>query len=262
MTTLLDARPAGLDVLVRPDDPKVLELTGWAAGELLGRTFVATLDGDALDVDVDLAGEVLTLSASAAQTAALAGPADFVLTEVLAGDDVDMLIGLWTPDTRPRAAEPVALAVDTGAIAVAVSVLAVPSASASNLIDEVVLEAPTADLPVNAFMGALVPGSIVTVPDVPYATLLRAHGSMIHSEAEAMCALVIVPEGGLITSRLDTGYGYNGTPATNPVTSYPEVLLDPHTPGTFQLMVFSFVGGTIRIEASEPQKTWLRVFSA
>jgi hypothetical protein len=262
MTTLADARPDGLDVLVRPGNPKALELTGWATGELLGRTFVATLDGDALDVDVDIAGEVLTITATAAQTAALVGTAPFVLTEVLAGDDADLLIGEWTPSDLPRAASAESLAVNTDAIAVAVTMLAVPAASASNLIDEAVLEAPTANLDVNAFVGALVPNSIVTVPDVPYATLLRGHGSMIHSVANSMCALVIVPEGGLITSRLDTGYGYNGAPATNPATGYPEVLLGPHTPGTYQLMLFSFVTGTLRIEASAAQKTWLRVFSA
>jgi hypothetical protein len=77
-----------------------------------------------------------------------------------------------------------------------------------------------------------------------------------------MCGLAIVPEGGLIGSRIDIGYAYNGADAARAATAYPEALIDPHTPGTYQLMLYSFTSGTLRIEASAAQKSWLRVFSA
>lgn len=261
MSALLDGRPAGIDLYYRTDRPIAVTLN-WPTGSLADRTFTASLDGTALDVDVDQTGTTMTLSADAATSATFTGPADFELVEVLSGDDAVLAVGRWSPSTKAAYRGDTDRTVVVDSVEVNVDVLPSPAATPVGLIDEAVLTESTSNLTVNAFAGALVPNTIVTVPDVPYATVLRGHAAMIHSTSNAVCALAIVVEGGDITQRVDIGYGYNGTAATNPATAYPEVLIGPNSPGDYQLMVYSFQAGTIRVEASNLQNAWLRVFSA
>lgn len=260
--TLIDARPAGLDAFFRPDNGVAVTLA-WPEGSLLDRTFVAYIGDVALDVDVDQTGTTMTLSCDAEDVSSVTRPAPFVLSEVLSGIYIDTLIGTWAPSDNPAAvSHSSSQTVTVDSHTVEVEVLASPASMPVGILDEAVLTSASSNLSVSAFSGALVPNTIVTVPDVPYPVLLRGHGAMIHSVANSVCALVIVEAGGSITQRLDVGYGYNGTTASNPATAYPEALLDPHSPGEYQLMVYSFQTGTIRVEASQLQHAWLRVLAS
>lgn len=84
-----DSRATRWKHLFRPGDPLALELT-WPAGALDGRTFTAALDGEELEVDV--AGDVMTITGTEEQTtAAGVGSASFVLAD----QDRDVLVGPW-----------------------------------------------------------------------------------------------------------------------------------------------------------------------
>jgi hypothetical protein len=119
MTVLLEGRPAGLDALFRPGNTFTAALT-WTAGALAGRTFAATLDAAALTVDV--VGDVMTVTASAAQTTAAAGSGAFALTEVTGGIDQDLIVGTWSRSDNPAARSSATVTVNqsTGAVAVTV----------------------------------------------------------------------------------------------------------------------------------------------
>jgi lysophospholipase L1-like esterase len=105
MTALIDARPGGLDVLFPPGNTLTLELTlvddEGAAVDLSGRTFTAALD--AVSLGVSVVANVITVSATEAQTTAAPASAGFRLTETTGGQTQDLIIGTWRSSTRPAA---------------------------------------------------------------------------------------------------------------------------------------------------------------
>lgn len=116
-----DARPRGLDIPFRPGNTLHLDLTGWPAGSLVGRTFTSTLGGVALALAV--VGDIITIDASEAQTAAVENPADWLLTETTGGMSNDLLIGTWKPSTRPGTPTSLAVPVVVDDVAVNVTVV-------------------------------------------------------------------------------------------------------------------------------------------
>lgn len=121
MTVLLDSRPPGLDHQFRPGNTFTFDLT-WTTGYLTGRTFTASLDVAALTVGI--VGDVMTISATAAQTTtAGAGAHDFTLTETTGGISDDVIIGDWYGSERGAASASATVEVSTTAGAVAVTVL-------------------------------------------------------------------------------------------------------------------------------------------
>lgn len=125
--TYLDVRPAGLDLAFRPGTTVPLSLE-WPAGYLTGRTFTSTLDGVALAVDV--AGDVLTVEATDAQTADITDPVPWLLLEDVDGTAEPVMVGTWTPSSRASASAQGAVRVTVGAAAVTVTVQPGVSAAA------------------------------------------------------------------------------------------------------------------------------------
>lgn len=120
MTAYLDTRPAGVDVPFRPGNSLPVDVTGWPAGSLTGRTFTSTLDGVALSLLV--VGDVIMIEATEAQTAAVTSPAVWLLTETTGGATEDLLIGTWSPSTRPGTATSVTVPIVVDDIVVEVTV--------------------------------------------------------------------------------------------------------------------------------------------
>lgn len=120
MTVYADSRPAGVDVPFRPGNALTLELT-WPTGELTGRTFASTLDGVALDLAV--VGDVMTIEATEAETLAVTEPAAWLLTETTGATTNDLLVGTWSPSSRPGTANSLELTVAAGTVEVDVSVV-------------------------------------------------------------------------------------------------------------------------------------------
>lgn len=110
MTAFVDARPGGLDAYFRPGNTFTLTLT-WPAGSLAGRTFTAALDLAALTVNV--AGNVMTVSVSEAQTLAATLPGAFTLTETTGGNTEVLVAGTWLPSTGTSATASASVAVNT-----------------------------------------------------------------------------------------------------------------------------------------------------
>lgn len=100
MTALVDARPPGVDALFRTGDVFTQSFE-WPSGELAGRSFAATLDAEVLDVEV--VADTMTVTVSAAQTAAAAQRGRFVLTDTTGGGSVDVIVGQWSPSLGPSA---------------------------------------------------------------------------------------------------------------------------------------------------------------
>lgn len=119
--TLIDARPPALDVWYRPGNTFTADLT-WPSGELDGRSFTAALDDD--DLAVVVAGDVLTVTATAAQTTAGAAGGSFELVETTGGSDQTVMVGAWNPSTAPAASSAVDVSVTTSGASVDVTVAA------------------------------------------------------------------------------------------------------------------------------------------
>jgi hypothetical protein len=136
-----------------------------------------------------------------------------------------------------------------------------PEPAPANLIDSAQITAPTGNLAVNVLVITAVPNTTVTVPDVAQPVILRGGGPIRHSVANANSALMIAPPGAVLGGQLDTAFAPLGAIATL-ATPKPELLLDPHTPGDYQLYVFSFTTGNIVVDAGATQKAYLRAFYA
>jgi hypothetical protein len=116
MPALIDARPAGIDLLFRSGTTLTVVLT-WPSGALVGRTFTSTLDGVPLAVGV--AGDDLTIEADAALTASLAEAADWLLIE----DSEPILVGTWGPSDKASAVSQRTVNVTQGSLQVDVAAL-------------------------------------------------------------------------------------------------------------------------------------------
>ncbi len=92
MSSLIDARPAGLNLKYRAGDPLTVVLN-WPTGTLTGRTFTATLGAASLAVSI--LGDVMSITATPAQTAAAAEVEAFELIDTTAVDDVTVIVGRW-----------------------------------------------------------------------------------------------------------------------------------------------------------------------
>jgi len=127
VTELVDVRPGGLDALFRQGDPFTLTLT-WPSGELAGRSFTAALDAAPLSVDV--VGDVMTVTVSAAQSAAAAQRGTFVLTDTTGGGSLDLIVGRWSPSLNPAAQVSDSVEVATAEATATVAVAAAPATPA------------------------------------------------------------------------------------------------------------------------------------
>ena len=123
MSVLLDTRPGGLDCFYRPGDPFRLDIT-WPAGFLAGRTFTSTLGAASLGVSV--LGDVMTLTATAAQTTAAAVVSPWELIDTTPAEDVTLMVGRWAADDDAASPISTTVTVSTSAGAVAVSVVGPP----------------------------------------------------------------------------------------------------------------------------------------
>lgn len=121
---LVDARPPGVDARFRPGNTFTLTLT-WPTGELSGRSFTATLDDTSLAVQV--VGDVMTITATDAQTTAVTQTAAFRLTETTGGLSDDVIIGRWSPDDHSSTSSTVAVTVTESSASVAVTVSSAPA---------------------------------------------------------------------------------------------------------------------------------------
>lgn len=96
----LDTRPPAVDLFFRPGDPLTVTVN-FEAGALNGRTFASTLDATAITANV--AGDIVAVSATAAQTAAVTEPVEWLLAETTGGASTDLIVGKWVPDDGPSA---------------------------------------------------------------------------------------------------------------------------------------------------------------
>jgi hypothetical protein len=119
MPALIDARPAGIDLLFRPGTTLTVTMT-WPAGSLAGRTFSATLNGSPISVGV--VGNTMTVEATDVQTAALTAAADWVLLENIGGTNEPIMVGTWAPSDDASAVSSASVNVTQGASEVEVSV--------------------------------------------------------------------------------------------------------------------------------------------
>ncbi len=126
MPALVDARPPGVDAWFRPGNEFTLTLH-YPAGSLTGRTFSATLDAAALTVQVVEASDLVTVTASAAQTAAVTDTATFVYSETTGTDQV-VLVGKWAPSLGAGATTGLDVTVVQDGGSVQVSFPSVPTA--------------------------------------------------------------------------------------------------------------------------------------
>ena len=117
MSELVDVRPSGLDAFFRPGDPFPLVLT-WPAGSLAGRTFTSTLGAASLSVSI--LGDVMTVTASAAQTTAAAAVAAWKLTDTTPAEDVTVLVGRWAGSPNAAGHHEATVVVSDGSAAVQV----------------------------------------------------------------------------------------------------------------------------------------------
>jgi hypothetical protein len=102
--TPLDVRPPPVDVLFRPGNTFTATLEWSPTGALDGRSFSATLNGDALTTPVSVVGDVMTIVVTDQETGALAlGVAvDWQLLEDIDGTDEPTMVGTWTPSNDPQ----------------------------------------------------------------------------------------------------------------------------------------------------------------
>lgn len=122
MTALLDGRPAGLDAFYRPGKTFTVTLT-WPTGELADRTFTAALDETALTVDIT--DDVMTITASAAQTTTAGeGSHAFELVETTSGTET-VIVGTWVGSQRGAVSQSTSVTVADTAGSVEVQVVAV-----------------------------------------------------------------------------------------------------------------------------------------
>lgn len=128
----INTAPPGLDAFFRPDEAFEVTLE-WPEGSLDGRTFTATLDGDALDVSV--VADSLLIAATAEQTPATVQSGDFVLTETTGGASDDVLAGRWGASERLGVTEHGPVEVTIGDTVVQVSVVPQATLSAVTALD-------------------------------------------------------------------------------------------------------------------------------
>lgn len=146
MSVLADLRPAGLDLIIRPGNT-ITVVMEWPAGELVGRTITAELDGQALDVAT--VGDTLTVVASAAITGALTigTVATWELLEDLGGATPEPIaVGRWTPSDDARAIDGTTVQVVVGTATVAVEVASAQASVAELAADVAAVEADVAAL--------------------------------------------------------------------------------------------------------------------
>ncbi len=121
MSALLDGRPPGIDAFYAPGKTFTFTMP-WTPGALVGRTFEATLNAEALAVAVD--GDTMTLTATAAQTAAAGlGAQAFTLTETTGGIAEPVIAGKWKGSNLAATSAtsgPVVVAESSGTVAVTV----------------------------------------------------------------------------------------------------------------------------------------------
>lgn len=136
-----------------------------------------------------------------------------------------------------------------------------PEPTPSNLIDEAEFSTPTGNLAVDAFTMKTVPNTTVTVPNLAVPALLRAGGPLKHSAANANLALGIIPVGAAFGAWVEIAFGTTLGAGTL-CAPRPEAKVAAHTPGDYQLCVYSFTSGNIVIDAATSSKCFLRVFTA
>lgn len=143
MSDLLDLRPDGVDLLIRPSTTVTLTLEWEPSGVLDGRTFSSTLDGQALDLDVS--GDTMTIEADTAVTSTLTAgtPVQWRLVEDLGGTEEPTLLGTWTPSDAPSVTATKTATVTQGAATITLSAQG-STASILAVADE--LDAHEADL--------------------------------------------------------------------------------------------------------------------
>lgn len=124
MSDLLDLRPRGVDLLLRPSTTVTVTLE-WPDGALSGRTFTSTLDGTALDLAI--VGDTMTVTAPVDVTddLVLGTPVVWLLSEELGGVDPEpVLVGVWTPSDAAAVVQSTTVEVTEGAATVTVTAAA------------------------------------------------------------------------------------------------------------------------------------------
>lgn len=121
MPATINLGPDRVNAYLYPPNPGEVTLT-WPTGELAGRTFTSTLDGD--PITVDIAGDIMTITVAPAIVAALelGQPVDWKLTETTGADPVVLFAGRWVAETGPAARTAQAFTVTTGGTTVAIAV--------------------------------------------------------------------------------------------------------------------------------------------
>ncbi len=138
MPALIDARPAGIDLLFRPGVTLTL-VSEWPAGALVGRSFSSTLNGTPLAVNVN--ADELTVVVTDVQTAVTDAASEWLLLEDVDGTDEPIMVGTWAPSDSAAAVSQQTVQVTQGAATVNVTVSA--SGPATTPIDSL----PAAALP-------------------------------------------------------------------------------------------------------------------
>jgi hypothetical protein len=253
---LLDTRPPALDVLFRPGDPFTLELT-WPTGELAGRVFTATLEGDTLDLTID--DDVMSITATAAQTAVI-DEGLMLLVEAVTGDDPTIIIGQWVSSERASTSSHAAVTVAGASATATVTVAPVAAPQSSNLVTQVKVTLPVTGLAVDVFTMRAITGTTVTVPDIARPVLLTGGGPLGHSVAQSDCFLAIAPPSAGLGAWIGLDMGYAHTTGSRPCPK-PQADLPAHSPGQYQLWAYSFTSGNMAFDVGTNNPGFLRVLA-
>jgi len=99
MPVQIDSRPQGIHHNFRPGLTLTVDLDWQTPGVLVGRTFTSTLNGVAMGVSI--VGDVMTLEATQAETAAIEDPVEWLLLEDRGGVTPEaILMGTWVPSDQ------------------------------------------------------------------------------------------------------------------------------------------------------------------
>ena len=216
---LLDGRPPAVDTRFRPGNTFTLTLN-WPAGALTGRTFTAALDATALTLNV--AGDVMTVLMSEAQTTAAANVGEFALTETTGGITDVVIVGSWHSSNGPSAGESTVVSVNESSGVVMVTTSGVSSNEAGLIAEARVAELPTLENGTRTTVDESTPGQVkVQIPATtaevrdaqPFSPVTnRTDEVTVFTEAFGANQLVA---GSVVNFLLMAGYTNNSGSASN-----------------------------------------------
>jgi hypothetical protein len=214
---LLDARPAGLDLLFRPDTTVVVSLA-WPTGTLAGRSFSAALGSTSVTVDV--AGDLMTVTVPDELTTLIpsGNATTWALRESIEGDDEVVILGNWGSSLMAAGTSLLSATVSDGDLNVDVTVTTLGGAAlTAHAADaelhgggiELDYDSRVTDLSITATGFALTEILRVTVPVIARPVYLEFDASVSASSGTASVLLALGPAGSNLLTVMNAAAEYS-----------------------------------------------------